>query len=99
MTVPTTSTADIIIVGAGSAGCAIARRLVDAGCRVVLLEAGDHVAGAAVTDPVRMHELWHTAADWDFYTVPQEFAHHRRLHLPRGKVVGGSHALNAMIWV
>jgi choline dehydrogenase len=89
----------VLVIGAGSAGCTVTRRLVDAGCSVVLLEAGNQTVREAVTDPVRMHELWHTSADWGFQTVPQEFAHKRRLHLPRGKVVGGSHALNAMIWV
>ncbi|BCY09345.1 GMC family oxidoreductase [Actinoplanes sp. L3-i22] len=89
---------DVLVIGAGSAGCALARRLVDAGASVVLLEAGDQAVRAAVTDPVRMHELWHTPADWDFHTVPQQFAHRRRLHLPRGRTLGGSHALNAMIW-
>lgn len=48
---------------------------------------------------MRMGELWHSADDWDYYTVPQAGAAGRRLHLPRGKVLGGSHALNAMIWV
>jgi choline dehydrogenase len=90
---------DVLVIGAGTAGCVIARRLVDAGLSVVLLEAGDDTPRPAVSDPVRMHELWDTSADWGFRTVPQEFAHERRLHLPRGKVVGGSHALNAMIWV
>ncbi|MFI5894510.1 GMC family oxidoreductase [Actinoplanes sp. NPDC051513] len=91
--------ADVLVIGAGSAGCALTRRLIDASRSVVLLEAGDQTVREAVTDPLRMHELWHTSVDWDFHTVPQEFAHRRRLHLPRGKVVGGSHALNAMIWV
>jgi choline dehydrogenase-like flavoprotein len=46
-----------------------------------------------------MGHLWHTEQDWDYYTVPQPAAANRRLHLPRGKVVGGSGQLNAMIWV
>ncbi|HST83399.1 MAG TPA: FAD-dependent oxidoreductase [Kineosporiaceae bacterium] len=90
---------DVLVIGAGTAGCVIARRLLDAGLSVVLIEAGDDNPNPAISDPVRMHELWDTSADWGFRTVPQEFAHERRLHLPRGKVVGGSHALNAMIWV
>ncbi|AYY12514.1 GMC family oxidoreductase [Actinobacteria bacterium YIM 96077] len=91
--------ADVIVVGAGSAGCVVTRRLVDAGVRVVLLEAGGPDANPAIHDPSRMGELWHGPEDWDFYTVPQKHAAGRRLHLPRGRVLGGSHALNGMIWV
>ncbi|MHC6221415.1 GMC family oxidoreductase [Arthrobacter sp. MMS24-S77] len=88
-----------IVVGAGSAGCVVARRLVDAGVHVRVLEAGGEDSNPAIHDPSRMGELWHSADDWDYYTVPQEHASGRRLHLPRGKVLGGSHSLNAMIWV
>lgn len=71
----------------------------DAGVSVTLLEAGGEDANPAIHDPSRMGELWHSPDDWDYYTVPQAGAAGRRLHLPRGKVLGGSHALNAMIWV
>ncbi|MFI0404912.1 GMC family oxidoreductase [Actinomadura sp. 3N508] len=91
--------AEVIVVGAGSAGSALARRLADAGRDVLVVEAGPHRDEPAVDDPSRMHELWDSPLDWAFRTVPQEHAQGRRLHLPRGRVVGGSHALNAMIWV
>jgi choline dehydrogenase len=91
---------DVVVVGAGTAGCVLARRLIDAGNSVLLVEAGaDGGSQPAILDPTRMHELWHTDVDWDYRTTPQAAAHDRQLHLPRGRVVGGSHALNGMIWV
>ncbi|WP_353115719.1 GMC family oxidoreductase [Microbacterium sp.] len=89
----------VIVVGAGTAGSILTRRLVDAGLEVTLIEAGGYDTNPAIHDPSRAGELWHSREDWDFRTVPQEHAAGRRLHLPRGRVTGGSHALNAMIWV
>ena len=89
---------DVIVVGAGSAGAVVARRLIDAGARVLLLEAGSTDSSPAIHDPARAHELWFAPEDWAYHTVPQPHAADRRLHWPRGKVVGGSGALNAMIW-
>ncbi|MBW4721965.1 GMC family oxidoreductase [Saccharothrix obliqua] len=92
--------ADFVVVGGGTAGCVLARRLLDrTEGTVVLLEAGDHDLNPAIHDPLRMHELWDSAQDWGLRTVPQRAAANRPLHLPRGRVLGGSHALNAMIHV
>ncbi len=92
--------ADVIVVGAGSAGAVVARRLVDRGdVRVLLLEAGGADTSPAIHDPARAHELWDAAEDWGYRTVPQPHAAGRRLHWPRGRVLGGSSSLNAMIWV
>ncbi|MFJ4044606.1 GMC family oxidoreductase [Microbacterium sp. NPDC089987] len=88
-----------IVVGAGTSGAIVARRLADAGVAVTLVEAGGYDTNEAIHDPSRAGELWHGAEDWNFFTVPQPHAAGRRLHLPRGRVTGGSHALNAMIWV
>lgn len=88
-----------IVVGAGSAGSVVSRRLADAGVEVTLLEAGGEDTNPAIHDLSRMGEIWHSPDDWDYFTVPQPGANGHRLHLPRGKVLGGSHSLNAMIWV
>jgi choline dehydrogenase len=91
---------DVIVVGAGSAGCAAVRRLVDRGdVRVLLLEAGGPDTNPAIHDPARVFELWFAEEDWAYRTVPQAGALERRLNLPRGRVVGGSSCLNAMIHV
>ena len=90
---------DVIVVGAGSAGCALTRRLVDAGVNVLLLEAGGPDDSPAIHDPARFHELWLAAEDWAYYTTPQAQAADRSLHWPRGRVLGGSSCLNGLIHV
>ncbi|MBB5750266.1 GMC family oxidoreductase [Micrococcus sp. TA1] len=97
-TTPTEPT-DFLVIGAGSAGCVIARRLLDAGHTVTLAEAGDHDINPDIDDVSRLGYLWGSDVDWNYFTEPQPELNDRRVHLPRGKVLGGSHALNATIWV
>jgi choline dehydrogenase len=91
---------DVIVIGSGSAGAAAAGRLVQRGdARVLLLEGGGPDASPAIHDPARLHELWLAEEDWAYETVPQPHASGRRLAWPRGRVLGGSSSLNAMIYV
>ena len=90
---------DVVVVGSGSAGAVIARRLVDAGAEVCVLEAGPADDNPAIHDPSRLMELQGSADDWDYVTVPQPGCAGRELHVPRGKVLGGSSSLNGMIYI
>jgi choline dehydrogenase len=91
---------DYLVVGAGSAGCVVASRLTeDRAVRVLLLEAGGPDRMRQIRVPAAFPTLFKTAVDWAFYTEEQEHLHRRRLYWPRGKVLGGSSSLNAMIYV
>lgn len=90
---------DYIVVGAGSAGSVIARRLVDAGKTVAVIEAGPYDTNPDIEKVYDLGKLWFSPQDWNYRTAPQAAAGNRELHIPRGKVMGGSHALNACIWV
>lgn len=95
----TSTSTTYVVVGAGTAGSILTRRLLDAGHEVILLEAGDQDLNPAIHLVSRLGELWHSPQDWDYTTVPQRHADGRVIHWPRGRVLGGSHALNATIWV
>lgn len=90
---------DYLIVGAGSAGCVLARRLIDADKKVTVLEAGPWDTNPIIPNVYDAGALWGGPEDWAYLTTEQEGCHNRKLALPRGKVLGGSHALNATIWV
>jgi choline dehydrogenase len=91
---------DYIIVGAGSAGCVLAARLAeDPKTRVLLLEAGGSDTAQNIRIPAAFSKLFKSEYDWAFYTESQPQLFNRRLYWPRGKGLGGSSSINAMIYV
>jgi choline dehydrogenase len=91
---------DVVVVGAGSAGCVLAARLSeDAGRGVVLLEAGGSDRRAEIRIPAAFSKLFRSDVDWNYATEPQEQLAGRRVYWPRGRVLGGSSSLNAMMAV
>ena len=93
---------DYIIVGAGSAGCVLANRLSeDAGTKVLLLEAGGKNNSLMVKMPAGVGQLIRDkgVSNWGFWTEPEPHLNDRRLWWPRGKGLGGSSAINGMIYI
>ena len=92
--------ADFVIIGAGSAGCALAYRLSEAGAQVVVIEHGGTDWGpfvqmpAALSYPMNMRRY-----DWGYRSEPEPYLNNRRLACPRGKVIGGSSSINGMVYV
>ncbi|MEP3920006.1 choline dehydrogenase [Ascidiaceihabitans sp.] len=92
--------ADYVIVGAGSAGCAMAYRLAEAGKDVLVIEHGGTDAGpfiqmpAALSYPMNMKRY-----DWGYTSEPEPHLGGRKLACPRGKVIGGSSSINGMVYV
>lgn len=93
-------TVDFIIIGAGSAGCVLANRLSQNPARSVLLvEAGPVDKKTEIHIPAAFSELFKTSVDWSYESTPQTAAGNRNMFLPRGKVLGGSSSINAMIYI
>lgn len=94
-----TQTFDHIVVGAGSAGCVMAHRLVKAGRSVLVLEAGPSDAIKFVKMPATFVRVIGTERSWVYETEPQPHANGRRMFVPQGRMTGGGSSLNAMVYI
>ncbi|MFD8386104.1 GMC family oxidoreductase [Streptomyces sp. NPDC059679] len=91
---------DYVVVGAGSAGCVLAARLTeDPDVRVAVIEAGGPDTAQEIHIPAAFPQLFKTEFDWDLDSGPEPGIGDRRTYLPRGKVLGGSSSINAMIYI
>ena len=91
---------DYIVIGAGSAGCVITNRLTeDPETTVLLLEAGNPATQPEIQTPSAWTSLLGTDVDWAYWTEPEPGLDGRKILCSRGKVVGGSSAINAMIYI
>ena len=91
---------DFIVVGAGSAGCAVAGRLAaESSASVLLIEAGGSDRRLTIRVPLLAPMQYGTSLDWAFETEPEPGCADRRIPQPRGRVVGGCSAMNSMFWI
>ena len=90
---------DVILVGAGAAGCQLALDLAAEGCSVALVEAGGPVQDVRSTVPIYYPKLFGSRYDYQLQTEPEKGLRNRRIAWPRGKGVGGSTAINAQIFL
>ena len=90
---------DYVVIGAGSAGCAVAARLAAASYTVLLIEAGGWDRRISVWAPLAYGAQVGGPTDWAFESEPEPGCDGRRIPQPRGKVLGGTSAMNAMVWV
>jgi choline dehydrogenase-like flavoprotein len=91
---------DVVVVGAGAAGCVVAARLsAEPGCRVLLLEAGRTTGlEPQARTPGAAMQLWRGDTSWGDSTAPQSSLNGRRIVLPQGRGLGGSSSMNGMAW-
>ncbi len=90
---------EYVVIGAGSGGCAVAARLQEGGAQVLLLEAGVPDETPEIHIPAAFPKLFKSPLDWNYETEAQEHLNGRRLYWPRGKMLGGSSSINAMIYI
>lgn len=92
--------ADYVIVGAGSAGCAMAYRLSEAGKSVIVIEFGGSDFGPLIQMPGALsYPMNMSIYDWGYQSEPEPHLDGRKLVCPRGKVIGGSSSINGMVYV
>ena len=91
---------DLVIVGAGSAGCIVANQIIsNTNLRVLLIEAGPSDNSPVIKVPLGYGmTFYHKKMNWNFYSEIQKNLNNREIYYPRGKVVGGSGSINAMIY-
>jgi choline dehydrogenase len=93
-------TFDYVVVGAGSAGCVLAARLSeDPEASVALIEAGSPDTAPEIRIPAAFASLFKTRWDWDFDSDREPELRDRRVYLPRGRMLGGSSSMNAMVYM
>ncbi len=91
---------DYVIVGAGSAGCVLANRLTEDGqTTVLLLEAGVSDEAPEIHIPIAFSKLFQSPLDWNYSTEEEAQLNNRKLYWPRGKMLGGSSSINAMVYI
>lgn len=91
--------ADYVVVGTGSAGSVVANRLsADPDSQVVVLKAGPRDKDKFIRIPAGFAKVFRSDMDWDYLTEPQQELDGRQIYWPRGKVLGGSSSMNAMVW-
>lgn len=91
---------DYIVIGAGSAGCVVANRLTEhPETTVLLIEAGNPDTKPEIQIPVECTNLPGTEVDWGYFSEPEPYLNDRQIFCPRGKVLGGSSAINFLLYI
>lgn len=91
---------DYIIIGAGTAGCAIANRLTRKGYNLLILEAGDSDKNIFIRTPIGYYKtIFHKKLSWNYWTDKITSLENRKIFFPRGKVLGGCSSVNGLVYI